>query len=132
MLHRALQGHSEGSLIDPSLQDNVIIPDEFFKYNSHFIINSGLIPGEQNLNNRQIVFSLLVDPMDKNHKDPETIDLHAPCHAQYMHKHGETSVHGTFVRHQSCSEERIEVLSDSIERDHSSRNTSSLLSSESC
>ena len=38
------------------------------------------------MNNRQTVFSVLVDPMDKNHKDPETIDLHAPRHAQYMHK----------------------------------------------
>ena len=24
--------------------------------------------------------------MDKNHKDPDTIDLSAPRHAQYMHK----------------------------------------------
>ena len=30
---RALQGHSGRSLIDPTLQDNVIIPDGFFKYN---------------------------------------------------------------------------------------------------
>ena len=29
---RALQGHSGRNLIDPSLQDNVIIPDGFFKY----------------------------------------------------------------------------------------------------
>ena len=35
---------------------------------------------------RQTVFFLLVDPMDKNHKDPDTIDLNAPRHAQYMHK----------------------------------------------
>ena len=28
----------------------------------------------------------LWDPMDKNHKDPETIDLNEPRHAQYMHK----------------------------------------------
>ena len=43
---RALQGHSGRSLIDPSLQDNVIIPDGFVKYmyhvgfaiNLHFII----------------------------------------------------------------------------------------------
>ena len=54
--------------------------------NLHSIINSGLIPGGQNLNNRQTVFFLLVDPMDKNHKDPDTIDLNAPRHAQYMHK----------------------------------------------
>ena len=60
---RALQGHSGRNLIDPSLQDNVVIPDGFFKYiyhvgcaiNLHSIINSGLIPGGQNLSNRQTV-----------------------------------------------------------------------------
>ena len=91
---RALQGHSGRNLIDPSLQDNVVIPDGFFKYiynvgcaiNLHSIINSGLIPGGQNLSNRQTVFSLLVDHMDKSHKDPDTIDLEAPRLAQYMHK----------------------------------------------
>ena len=138
---RALQGHSGRSLIDPTLQDNVIIPSGFFQYiyhvgcaiNLHSIINSGLIPGGQNLSNRQTVFFLPVDPMDKNHKDPDTIDLNEPRHAQYMHKawkkHQTYSVLG---RQQPCSEERIEVLSDTIERNHSSRNTPSLLYSESC
>ena len=91
---RALQGHSRRSLIDPSLQDNVIIPDGFFKYiyhvgcaiNLHSIINSGVIPGGQHLSNRQTVFFLPVDPMDKEHNDPETIDLEAPSLAQYVHK----------------------------------------------
>ena len=91
---RALQGHSGRSLIDPTLQDNVLIPSDFFEYiyhvgcaiNLHSIINSGLISGGQNLSNRQTVFFLPVDPMDKNHKDPDTIDLNAPRHAQYMHK----------------------------------------------
>ena len=53
--------------------------------NLHFITNSGLIPGGQILSNRQTVFFLLVDPMDKNHKDPDTIDLETPRLAQYMH-----------------------------------------------
>ena len=52
---RALQGHSGRSIIDPASQENVIIPDGFFKYiyhvgcaiNLHSIINSGLIPGGQ-------------------------------------------------------------------------------------
>ena len=52
---RALQGHSGRNLIDRSIQDNVLIPDDFFEYihhvgctiNLHFIINSGLIPGGQ-------------------------------------------------------------------------------------
>ena len=46
----------------------------------------GLIPGGQNLSKRQTVLFLPVDPMDKNHKDPDTINLEAPRHAQYMHK----------------------------------------------
>ena len=90
---RALQAHSGRSLIDPTLQDNVVIPSDFFQniyyvggaINLHSIINSGLIPGGQNLSNRQTVFFLPVDPMDKNHKDLDTIDLNAPRHAQYMH-----------------------------------------------
>ena len=32
---RALQGHSGRNLMDLSLQDNVVIPDGFFKYNYH-------------------------------------------------------------------------------------------------
>ena len=35
----------------------------------------------------------------------------------------ETSKYGVLGRHQPCSKERIEVLSDTIERHHSSRNT---------
>ena len=38
------------------------------------------------MNNRQTVFFLLVDPMDKTRKDPEMIDLEAPSLAHYMHK----------------------------------------------
>ena len=41
--------------------------------------------GGQNLSKRQTVFFLPVDPMDKEHKDPDTIDLEAPRLAQYMH-----------------------------------------------
>ena len=44
----------------------------------------------------------------------------------------ETSKYSVLGRHQPCSEERIEVLSNTIERYHSSRNTPSNLYSESC
>ena len=60
----------------------MLILDNFFEYvhdigcaiNLHSITNSGLIPGGHNLSNRQIVFFLPVDPMDKEHKDPDMID----------------------------------------------------------
>ena len=53
---RALQGHAGRNPIDPSLQDNVLLPNDFFEYiyhigcaiNLHSITNSGLIPGGQN------------------------------------------------------------------------------------
>ena len=40
----------------------------------------------QNLSNRQTVFFTSVVPMNKEHKDPVTIDLNEPRHAQYMHQ----------------------------------------------
>ena len=80
------------------------------------------------MSNRQTVFFLLVNPMDKEHKDPETIDLEAPRLALYMHtarkKHQK---HGVLGRHQTCSKERIKVLSDAIERNHLLRHVPSLL-----
>ena len=96
ILHlRDLQGHSGRNLIDPSLQDNVLIPDDFFEYvhhvgcaiNLHSIMNSGLISEGQNLSKRQTVFFFLpMNPLNKEHKDPETIDLTVPRLAWYKQK----------------------------------------------
>ena len=80
---RALQGHSGRNRIDPSLQDNVLIPNNFFEYiyhigcavNLHSITNSGLIPGGPILSKRQTVFFTSGNPMDKNHHDPIELDL---------------------------------------------------------
>ena len=91
---RALQGHSGRNLIDPSLQDHVVIQSNFFQYiyhvgcafNLHSFISSGLIPGGQSSSKRQTVFFLPFDPMDKSHKDPDVIDLSVSRYAQYLHK----------------------------------------------
>ena len=90
---RALEGHSGRNLIDPSLQDNVVIQSGFFHhiyhiacvFNLHSIINNGLILGGPNSSKRQTVFFGPIDPRDKSHKDPEKIDLNVPRHAQYLH-----------------------------------------------
>ena len=90
---RALQGHSGRNLIDPSLQDNVLMQRGFFQHIYHIgralnlqsIINIGLIPGGQNSSKRQTVFFLPIDPRDKGHQDPAKIDLIAPRRAQYLH-----------------------------------------------
>ena len=90
---RALQRHSGRNLIDPSLQDNVIIQSGFFQYihhigcafNFHSIINNGLILGGQNSSKRQTVFFLPIDPRDKWHHNPAKIDLNEPRRARYLH-----------------------------------------------
>ena len=90
---RYLQGYSGRNLIDPSLQDNVIIQSGFFQhiyhigcaFNLHSIINNGLIPGGQNSSKGQTVFFLPIDPRDKGHQDPAKIDFNKPRRAQYLH-----------------------------------------------
>ena len=75
---RALQGHSGRNPIDPSSQDNVLIPNNFFEciyhmgcaISVHSITISGLIAGGQNSSrDRQTVFFTAVNPMHKNHQD---------------------------------------------------------------
>ena len=100
---RALQGHSGRYLIDPSLQDNVLIPNNFFEYiyhigcavSLHSITNSGLIAGGQNSGrDRQTVFFTAVNPKDKDHKDPYKLDLSKPrlawCKQQKWKRHQDT------------------------------------------
>ena len=91
---RALQGHSGNNLIDPTLQDNVVIGTGIFPYiyhvgctfNLHSIVSNGLVPGGQNLSRRQTVFFLPFDPRNESHRDPEYTDFSVPRLARYMHK----------------------------------------------
>ena len=91
---RALHGHSGSNLIDPTLQDNVLIGPGIFLYiyhvgctfNFYSIVSNGLVPGGQNLSRRQTVFFLPVDPRNEDHKDPEYIDFSVPRLARYMHQ----------------------------------------------
>ena len=76
-------------LIDPSLQDKVLIPSGSSKIftildvDSIFILQSIL---DSYLEVKiQAVFFLNVDLGDKSHKDPDEIDLNVPRHSQYLH-----------------------------------------------
>ena len=69
-------------------------PNDFFEYICHMgcaitlhsIMDSGLMPGGQILSKRQTVFFTSVDPMNKEHKDPDEIDLNASRLARYKPK----------------------------------------------
>ena len=87
---RGLQGRSGRNSIDPTQQDNVFLPTDFFESiitsDVHSITNSGLIPGRQNLSKRQTVFFTAVNPMNKTHKDPQELDSTKPRLASYKQK----------------------------------------------
>ena len=91
---KKFSGHSGRNPIDPSLQDNILIPNNFFEciyhigcaVNLHSITNSGLIAGGHNLSNRQTVFFTAVNPMHKNHQDAKELDLTKPRLASYKQK----------------------------------------------
>ena len=132
---RALQGHSGSNLIDPTLQDNVLIGTGIFPYiyhvgcafNLHSIIDKGLVLGGQNLSKRQTVFFLPVDPRDESHRDPEYIDFSVPRLARYMHKAWKRHQDAVFWVDIDLAISEVNILSNTIECNYSSRGTSSLL-----
>ena len=72
---RAIRGHTGGNLVDPLLQDTVLLRDDFTEYiyhignafEMHSIIKSGLIPGGKRLRrDRLSVFFTAVNRMDDN------------------------------------------------------------------
>ena len=138
---RALQGHSGNNLIDPTLQDNVIIQRGIFHhiyhigcaFNLHSIINNGLIPGGQDSSRRQTVFFLPIDPRDKDHEDPEHINFSVPRRARYVYSVWKKHEDAVFwVDIDLAIKEGLPFYQTTIECNHPSRNTSSLLYSKSC
>ena len=98
---RALQGHPGRNPIDLSLQDNVLIPNNFFEYIYHIrcainlhSTNSGIDTGRTQFEQRQTVFFTALNLLNKEHKDPCEIDLNTPRLAWYKQKVEKTSRHG--------------------------------------
>ena len=78
-----------------SLQDNVWISNNFFEYIYHIgcavslysITNSGLVAGGQNSSSeRQTVLFTVVNPTNKDHRDPHKLDLTKPRLASHKQK----------------------------------------------
>ena len=53
---RALQGHSGRNPIDPTLQDNVLIPNNFFEYISHRMCNQFTLHRKFRIDTRRTKF----------------------------------------------------------------------------
>ena len=90
---RAIQGHAGDNAIDPTLQDNVLLPKGFTEYIYHVgnanelnsRIRNGLIPGGKSLKRgRQAVFFTTVNPMNDGYSMGENPrDLTKPRIAPY-------------------------------------------------
>ena len=84
------------NLIDPTLQDNVVIGPGIFLYiyhvgsnfNLYSIISNGLIPGAQNLSRRQSVFFLPID------QDKKTTKIQSISTTLYHVLHDTCKMHG--------------------------------------
>ena len=133
---RANQGHSGGNQIDPSLQDYVVLPDDFAEYiyhvgsshDLHSTTRSELIAGARDAKRgRQTVFFTAVNSMEIcKHKQTE-FHLTKPRIAIHRQKMESTSKHCVLGQSESCSEEGADVLPDQIERDHPLQHSSSVL-----
>ena len=129
---RAIQGHSEGNLDDPALQDNVLLPEDFTKYiyhvgnvsEIHSTIRSGFFPGGRSLKrDRQFVFFTAVNPTDdKQSMEEIRCDLDKPRFAPYKNT-WRTHQHSVLVQLAARSEERIAILSSTITRNRSLQHT---------
>ena len=90
---KGIQGHSGGNRVDPALQDNVLLLEDFTEYICHIgnvseihsIIRRGLIPGGRSLKRcGQSVFFTTVNPMDDDQSVEEILcDLGKPRIAPY-------------------------------------------------
>ena len=133
---RALQGHSGRNPIVPSLQDNVLIPNNVFEYiyhigcavnlrsNTKFRIDSGRTKFEQGLTDG-ILHSHESHAQESPRSKRAWSDQTTSCILQ--EKVESASRHGVLGRHTACSVQRIEVLSNKVERSHPFRYTPSLL-----
>ena len=119
MLHfRAIQGHSGGNLVDPELQDNILLPEDFTECicyignigEMHSIIRSGLIPGGGSLkSDRQSVFFTGVNLVDDDQSMEEIpCDLDKPRIAPCKKYVETSSKHSVLVQLKTRSEEGLQ------------------------
>ena len=107
--------------------------DVYSVFNLHSIINNGLILGGQNSSKRQTVLFLPIDPRDKHHENPEHIDFFVLRRARFVRSASKKHKDAVFcVDIDFAIKKGIDILSNTIECNCFSTNTSSLLCSKSC
>ena len=118
---RATQGHSGGTLVDPTLQDNVLLPDDFAKnichignaHDMHSIIQGGLIPGGKSLKRDSVFHSREPDVRQSN--SGRSSIRSGQTQNRGVQKYVETlPKYSVLVQSEARSKKRIALLSTSI------------------
>ena len=117
---RAIEGHSGGTIVDPTLQDNLLLPDNFADYiyhignahDMHSIIQGGLILGGRSLRrDRQSVFFHSREPDVRQSRSGRR-----SIRSTYLES---SPTYSILVQFEARSEKRIAVLSNTIPRNRS-------------
>ena len=116
---RAIQGHSGVTLVDPALEDNVLLLDDFTEYIYHIgnVTRSGLIPGGRSL-------KMEGNPGFTQPKYGRNSIRLGQAKNRTIHKYLETPQNNVLlVQFKARSEDRIAVLSSTITRSRSLQHT---------
>ena len=127
---RASQGHSGGTLVDPTLQDNVLLLDVFAEFvyhignahDKHSVIQGGLIPGGKSQKGQAI--SVFHSPVVRQTKSGRCSIRSGPTQNRGVQKYVEkSSTCSTLVQSEARSKRSIAVLSNTIPRNRSVQHT---------
>ena len=130
---RGIQAHSGGTLVDPALQDNVLLPDDFAEYiynignahDMHSIIQGGLIPGGKSLKrDRQSVCFTAVNPNVRQSRSGRR-SIRSGTNPELRCTKNTWSLpnYSVLVQSEARSKKRIAVLSNPIARNRSFQHT---------
>ena len=121
---RAIQGHSGGTLVDPALHHNVLLPKEFTRYVYHIgsgkelksTVNNGLTPGGFSTKmGRQAVCFTVVNRKDDKQGLWETFLRFIKSKNRALQKYLETiSGYSKLVQLIARSRERVAILPNKV------------------
>ena len=138
---RAIQGHSGGNLVDPELQDNLLLPEDFTEYiyligeksETHSIIRGWVDPRRKKSQQGLGIFVFHCSEHDGRRSKYRRNSMRlGQAKDRSIQKYLETSSkHSVLVQFKTRSEERIAILSNTITRNRSLHHTACDLHRES-
>ena len=128
LFFRSIQGHSGDNLVDPAMQDNVLLPEDFTKYiwhignvsEIHSITRSGLFPEKKSQKREAIPVFHCREPDGRWSQHWRNSMRIGQAKDRTIHRYLETSYkYSVLVQFKARSEERIEILSNKTTRNRS-------------